>query len=42
LENDEELPAGVLARVRHNEDDAMVPDLAALEDSLREVMAQAA
>ncbi|HQE08145.1 chemotaxis protein CheW [Thermomonas sp.] len=42
LESGGELPAGVLARVRHNEDDAMVPDLAALEDSLREVMAQAA
>ena len=27
-----DLPAGVLARVRLNEDDAVVPDLAALED----------
>ena len=42
VDSDEELPAGVLARVRHNDEDAMLPDLAALEDSLRELMALAA
>ena len=41
LEGDDDLPMGVLSRVRHNEDEAMVPDLAALEDSLRETLALA-
>lgn len=38
----EALPPGVLARVRLNENEAMVPDLEALEDTLREVLAAAA
>jgi chemosensory pili system protein ChpC len=42
VDSDEELPAGVLARVRHNDEEAVLPDLAALEDSLRELMALAA
>lgn len=36
------LPPGVLARVRLNEDEAMVPDLEVLEDTLREALAAAA
>jgi chemosensory pili system protein ChpC len=36
------LPAGVLARVRLNENDAMVPDLAALEQRLHAALAVAA
>ena len=36
------LPAGVLARVRLNESDAMVPDLAALEQRLHAALAAAA
>src|SRR5690606_12755599 len=40
--DDEALPEGVLARVRLNEDDALVPDLAALEESLAGVFAAAA
>lgn len=36
------LPAGVLARVRLNENDAMVPDLAALEQRLHAALAAAA
>ena len=40
--DDEALPEGVLARVRLNEDDALVPDLAALEESLAGVLAAAA
>ena len=35
-------PAGVLARVRLNENDAMVPDLAALEQRLHAALAAAA
>lgn len=42
LTSDEELPTGILARVRHNEDEAVVPDLAVLEENLREAMAAAA
>lgn len=42
VDSDDELPAGVLARVRHNEDDAVVPDLAMLEENLREALAMAA
>lgn len=38
----DELPEGVLSRVRLNEDNAYVPDLEELEASLRDVMAQAA
>lgn len=38
----EALPPGVLARVRLNEDEAVVPDLEALEDTLREALATAA
>ena len=36
---DAALPAGVLSRVRLNEDDALVPDLAAIEEHLGEVLA---
>ena len=36
------LPVGVLARVRLNEDDAVVPDLAALEDSIGDALDAAA
>src|SRR5690606_16182788 len=42
LEDEGELPAGVLARVRLNENDAMVPDLAALEQRLHAALAAAA
>lgn len=38
----DELPEGVLSRVRLSEDNAYVPDLEELEASLREVIAQAA
>ncbi|WP_240126787.1 chemotaxis protein CheW [Thermomonas alba] len=38
----EALPPGVLARVRLNEDEAVVPDLEALEETLREALAAAA
>ncbi|MBN8717171.1 chemotaxis protein CheW [Thermomonas sp.] len=38
----EVLPPGVLARVRLNEDAAVVPDLETLEDTLREALAVAA
>lgn len=37
-----DLPAGVLARVRLSEDDALVPDLEALEDHLADALANAA
>ena len=37
-----DLTAGVLARVRLNEDDAVVPDLAALEDSIGDALDAAA
>ncbi|MFT4180226.1 MAG: chemotaxis protein CheW [Thermomonas sp.] len=40
--DDANVPAGVLARVRLNEDDALVPDLAVLEESLVEALAAAA
>ena len=36
------LPAGVLARVRLNEDDALLPDLVALEERIGEALAIAA
>ena len=42
LEDEGERPAGVLARVRLNENDAMVPDLAALEQRLHAALAAAA
>jgi chemosensory pili system protein ChpC len=42
LDDGGELPAGVLARVRLNENDAMVPDLAALEQRLHAALAAAA
>ena len=38
----EPLPDGVLARVRLNEDDALVPDLASLEENLADVFRAAA
>lgn len=41
-EEGEELPVGVLAHVRLNENDAMVPDLAALEQRLHAALAAAA
>lgn len=41
-DDDGDLPAGVLARVRLNENDAMVPDLAALEQRLHAALAAAA
>lgn len=37
-----DLPDGVLARVRLNEDDALVPDLASLEENLADVFKVAA
>ena len=40
--DDGELPEGVLSRVRLNEDDALLPDLAALEEHLGEALAAAA
>lgn len=42
VDDDGELPAGVLARVRLGENDAIVPDLAALEDELTMVLAAVA
>lgn len=38
-ESGDELPEGVLSRVRLNEDDALVPDLEGLETNLREALA---
>ncbi len=42
LDDSDEVPEGVLARVRMNEDEAIVPDLAALEESVQAAMAAAA
>lgn len=42
LDEGEKLPGGVLSQVRLNQDDAIVPDLAELEASLRDVLADAA
>ena len=42
LDDDGELPAGVLARVRLGENDAVVPDLVALEQRLHAALATAA
>jgi chemosensory pili system protein ChpC len=39
---DATVPEGVLARVRLNEDDALLPDLAALEERITEALALAA
>ena len=40
--SDADMPEGVLARVRLNEDEALLPDLAALEDRINEALAAAA
>lgn len=40
--SDDSVPEGVLAKVRLNEDDALVPDLAMLESRIGEVFASAA
>jgi len=40
--DDAQVPEGILARVRLNEDDALVPDLVALEDRIAEALAEAA
>ena len=40
--DDADLPQGVLSRVRLNEDDALVPDLAAIEEGLAQALPQAA
>ncbi|QDA56789.1 chemotaxis protein CheW [Thermomonas aquatica] len=40
--DDASVPEGVLARVRLNEDDALLPDLAALEERIVEALAAAA
>jgi chemosensory pili system protein ChpC len=40
--DDAEVPEGILARVRLNADDALVPDLMALEDRIGEALAAAA
>lgn len=40
--NDDSVPEGVLAKVRLNEDDALVPDLATLETRIGEALAAAA
>ena len=40
--DDAGVPEGVLARVRLNEDDALLPDLTALEEKIAEVLAIAA
>ena len=40
--DDASVPEGVLARVRLNEDDALLPDLAALEERIVEALATAA
>ncbi|WP_256645456.1 chemotaxis protein CheW [Thermomonas paludicola] len=42
VDDDGELPAGVLARVRLGENDAIVPDLVALEEELITVLAAVA
>ncbi len=42
LDEGEELADGVLSRVRLNQDDAVVPDLVGLEESLREALAAVA
>ena len=42
LDDGEEVPEGVLARVRLNEDEALLPDLAALEQHVTHALAEAA
>lgn len=42
LDDGDELPEGVLARVRLNEDEALLPDLAALEQQVTHALAEAA
>ena len=42
VDDGDELPEGVLARVRLNEDEALVPDLAALEQHVTHALAEAA
>ncbi len=42
LDDGDELPEGVLARVRLNEDEALLPDLAALEQHVTHALAEAA
>jgi chemosensory pili system protein ChpC len=42
IDSDEALPAGVLARVRLNEDEALVPDLTVLEEHVTQALASAA
>lgn len=42
VDNGDELPEGVLARVRLNEDEALLPDLAALEQHVTHALAEAA
>ena len=42
VDDGDELPEGVLARVRLNEDDALLPDLAALEELINDALAAAA
>ena len=41
-QGDDAVPEGVLARVRLNEDDALLPDLVALEEKIGEALAIAA
>ena len=42
VDDGDELPEGVLARVRLNEDEALLPDLAALEQQVTHALAEAA
>lgn len=42
VDDGDELPEGVLARVRLNEDEALVPDLAALEQHVTHALAETA
>jgi chemosensory pili system protein ChpC len=42
IDSDESLSAGVLVRVRLNEDEALVPDLAVLEEHVTQALASAA
>ena len=42
VDDGDELPEGVLARVRLNEDEALLPDLAALEQHVTHALAEAA
>ena len=42
MDDGDDLPEGVLARVRLNEDEALLPDLAALEAQVTGALAEAA